>query len=122
MLIASADLNVDTYYLEYDTPRAGGFEPLAYLPKHKNAVLGVVTSKFAKLEDQKDMIDRLNQAADFVAKGTGQTREQALKQLSVSAQCGFGKFSLSSSMSVSLMCGDSISCRRKRFGVQGHGC
>src|ERR1700761_6256364 len=45
------DLNVDTYYLEYDTPRAGGFEPLKFLPQNKNVILGVITSKFPKLED-----------------------------------------------------------------------
>ena len=39
------DLNVDTYYLEYDTPRSGSFEPLKWLPKDKNTILGVITSK-----------------------------------------------------------------------------
>ena len=38
-------INVDAYYLEYDTPRAGTFEPLKFLPKHKTVVLGLVTSK-----------------------------------------------------------------------------
>ncbi|SMQ54640.1 unnamed protein product [Zymoseptoria tritici ST99CH_3D7] len=83
------DLNVSTYYLEYDTPRAGGFEPLKHLPKDKNVVLGVVTSKFAELESQKDMVERVYKAADYVAEGSGQTREEALKRLSVSPQCGF---------------------------------
>ncbi|CAK1361626.1 hypotheticalsprotein [Cercospora beticola] len=83
------DLNVSTYYLEYDTERAGGFEPLKYLPKHKNVVLGVITSKFPELENQKDMVERVYKAADFVAEGSVQTREQALNQLSVSPQCGF---------------------------------
>ncbi|KAF2153885.1 UROD/MetE-like protein [Myriangium duriaei CBS 260.36] len=83
------DLQVPTYYLEYDTPRAGGFEPLKYLPKDKNVVLGVVTSKFPKLEDKKEMINRINKAAEFVAEGAGQSREEALKRLAVSPQCGF---------------------------------
>ena len=83
------NLDVSTYYLEYDTPRAGGFEPLKYLPKDKNVVVGVVTSKFPELENQKDMVDRVYKAADFVAEGSGQSREQALNQLSVSPQCGF---------------------------------
>ncbi|KAF7190207.1 hypothetical protein HII31_08538 [Pseudocercospora fuligena] len=83
------DLNVSTYYLEYDTPRAGGFEPLKYLPKNKNVVVGVVTSKFPELENQKEMVDRVYKAADYIAEGSGQTREQALNQLSVSPQCGF---------------------------------
>ena len=38
-------INVDTYYLEYDTPRAGTFEPLKFLPKHKSVILGLVSSK-----------------------------------------------------------------------------
>jgi methionine synthase II (cobalamin-independent) len=89
LLTFKQDLNVDTYYLEYDTPRAGGFEPLAELPKNKNVVLGVITSKFPKLEDKDEMIARVNQAADFIAKGTGQSREEALQQICVSPQCGF---------------------------------
>ncbi|EME86091.1 uncharacterized protein MYCFIDRAFT_130153 [Pseudocercospora fijiensis CIRAD86] len=83
------DLDVTTYYLEYDTPRAGGFEPLKYLPKNKNVVVGVVTSKFPELEEQKEMVDRVYKAADYIAEGSGQTRDQALNQLSVSPQCGF---------------------------------
>lgn len=83
------DLSVSTYYLEYDTERAGGFEPLKHLPKNKNVVLGVVTSKFPELENQKEMVDRVLKAAEVVAQGSGQTREQALNQLSVSPQCGF---------------------------------
>jgi len=83
------DLHVDSYYLEYDTARSGGFEPLKHLPKHKNVILGVVTSKFPELENLEEMKAKVFQAADFVAQGTGQTREQALNQLGVSPQCGF---------------------------------
>ena len=83
------NLNVSTYYLEYDTPRAGGFEPLKYLPKDKNVVVGVVTSKFDDMEDKKEMVDRVYKAADFVAEGSKQSREEALERLSVSPQCGF---------------------------------
>ena len=82
-------LNVNTFYLEYDTPRAGGFEPLKDLPLDKNVVLGVVTSKFPKLEDKSEMVDRVMKAAEFVASGGGGTKEDALKRLSVSPQCGF---------------------------------
>ncbi|KAK8162346.1 hypothetical protein IWX90DRAFT_240718 [Phyllosticta citrichinensis] len=82
-------LNASTYYLEYDTPRAGGFAPLAALPAHKNAVLGVITSKFPQLEDKDEMKRRVYEAADVVAQGRGQTRDQALKSLGVSPQCGF---------------------------------
>ncbi|KAL6715426.1 hypothetical protein ACLMJK_006387 [Lecanora helva] len=83
------DLNVDTYYLEYDTPRAGGFEPLKSLPKNKNVILGVITSKFPKMEDLEVMKKRVYQAADFVAEGSGQSMEEALQRLGVSPQCGF---------------------------------
>lgn len=82
-------LNVDTFYLEYDTPRAGGFEPLKYLPKSKNVVLGVVTSKFPALEDVDEMVGRVRKAAGFVAEGSGQSEKEALQRLSVSPQCGF---------------------------------
>ncbi|KAK5131327.1 hypothetical protein LTR08_000993 [Meristemomyces frigidus] len=83
------NLNVSTYYLEYDNPRSGGFEPLKHLPLDKNVVLGVVTSKFPELEDQQEMVDRVYKAADYVAEGSKQSREDALQRLSVSPQCGF---------------------------------
>ncbi|GAA5929561.1 uncharacterized protein JCM15063_004186 [Sporobolomyces koalae] len=87
------ELNVNCYYLEYDTERAGGFEPLAHLPKNKSAVLGLVTSKFPELEQQEHLIKRINEAADFVAKGSGESREEALKRLCVSPACGFASHS-----------------------------
>lgn len=82
-------LNVDTFYLEYDTERAGGFEPLKFLPKNKNVVVGVVSTKLRELEDKEEMKKRIYKAAEFVAEGTGQSKEQALKQIAVSPQCGF---------------------------------
>ena len=87
-------LNVQTYYLEYDTPRAGSFEPLLQLPNNKNVVLGVITSKFSELEDKEKMKKRVFEAADVVAKGADQSREDALKRLSVSPQCGYVSFLL----------------------------
>ncbi|GAA6054371.1 hypothetical protein JCM3770_003342 [Rhodotorula araucariae] len=83
------ELNAHVYYLEYDTERAGGFEPLADLPANKVVVLGLVTSKFPQLEDKEELIQRINEAADFAAKGANQTREQALQRLCISPQCGF---------------------------------
>ena len=83
------ELNVDTYYLEYDTARAGGFEPLKELPKNKNVVLGVITSKFPAMEDKEEMKERIWKAAEFVAQGSGESKEQALRRLGVSPQCGF---------------------------------
>ena len=87
------EIAVDTYFLEYDTERAGTFEPLRELPAHKNVVLGVVTSKFPQLEDLAATRDRVYAAADVVAQGAGQTREQALARIGVSPQCGFASHS-----------------------------
>ncbi|KAF7193492.1 hypothetical protein HII31_05166 [Pseudocercospora fuligena] len=80
---------VDTFYLEFDTERAGGFEPLRCLPAEKSVVLGLVTTKFAKLEDKKELKSRVLEAARYMAKGAGQTQAQAMERISVSPQCGF---------------------------------
>lgn len=92
------EINVDTYFLEYDTERAGGFEPLKELPPYKNVILGVITSKFPELEDVDKTRERVFQAADFVGKGAGQSREQALKRIGVSPQCGFASHHLGNSV------------------------
>ncbi|ORY84679.1 hypothetical protein BCR35DRAFT_302996 [Leucosporidium creatinivorum] len=83
------ELNADTYYLEYDTDRAGGFEPLSELPAPKTAVLGLVTSKFPVMEKKEELIARVRDAAKHVARGSGETEEQALQRLCISPQCGF---------------------------------
>lgn len=83
------ELNVHTYYLEYDTERAGGFECLTHLPKEKRVVLGIVTSKFAELEDKGEMERRVKEAAKFMAQGSGESEKEAMKRISVSPQCGF---------------------------------
>jgi methionine synthase II (cobalamin-independent) len=83
------NLNVNTFYLEYDTERAGGFEPLKYLPKNKNVVVGIISTKLRELEDKEEMKSRIYRAAEFVAEGTGETKEEALKRICVSPQCGF---------------------------------
>jgi 5-methyltetrahydropteroyltriglutamate--homocysteine methyltransferase len=73
-------VNVDGYFLEYDTERAGGFEPLRFLPKgNKVVVLGLVTSKSGTLERKDDIKRRIDEAQKFVA----------LDQLCLSPQCGF---------------------------------
>lgn len=82
-------LNYDTFYLEYDDPRSGGFEPLRHLPKHKNVVLGVVTTKDPKLEDKELMIGRVKEAASIIAKGQGVSEAEAMKSIGISPQCGF---------------------------------
>ncbi|KJR87275.1 uncharacterized protein SPSK_01790 [Sporothrix schenckii 1099-18] len=82
-------LNVHTFYLEYDTARAGGFEPLAFLPPHKNVVVGAISTKLRALEDKEEVKARIHQAAAFVAKGRGQTEQEALQSIAISPQCGF---------------------------------
>jgi 5-methyltetrahydropteroyltriglutamate--homocysteine methyltransferase len=73
-------LNLDGYFLEYDTDRAGGFEPLRFLPKGpKIVVLGLVTSKDGALEKKDDIKRRIDEAARFAP----------LEQLALSPQCGF---------------------------------
>jgi 5-methyltetrahydropteroyltriglutamate--homocysteine methyltransferase len=70
----------DGYFLEYDTERAGGFEPLRYFRKgKKQLVLGLVTSKSGKLESKDDIKRRIDEATKYVA----------LDQLCLSPQCGF---------------------------------
>lgn len=83
------NLAVNTFYLEYDTDRAGGFEPLKFLPKDKNVVLGVISTKVRELEDKEVVKKRVYQAADVIAEGGGEGREEALKRVCVSPQCGF---------------------------------
>lgn len=74
------DLNVDGYFLEWETERAGGLEPLRYLPKGKKiVVLGLVSSKLAAVENKDDIKRRLEEATKYVA----------LDQLALSPQCGF---------------------------------
>ena len=74
------DVNVDGYFLEWETERAGGLEPLRYVPKgNKIVVLGLVSSKLAGLENKDDIKRRIEEATKYVA----------LDQLALSPQCGF---------------------------------
>jgi 5-methyltetrahydropteroyltriglutamate--homocysteine methyltransferase len=72
-------IGADAYFLEYDSPRAGGFEPLRFLPAGKIAVLGLVTTKTARLEAKDDLKRRIEEAARFAP----------LERLALSPQCGF---------------------------------
>lgn len=83
------ELKVNTFYLEYDTERSGGFEPLKFLPKDRYVVIGAISTKLRELEDKEEIKQRIYKAADFVAEGSGQTREEALKRIALSPQCGF---------------------------------
>ena len=72
-------INVHGYFMEYDSDRAGGFEPLRFVPKGKTVVLGLVTSKSGKLESKDELKRRIDQASKFID----------LDQLCLSPQCGF---------------------------------
>jgi 5-methyltetrahydropteroyltriglutamate--homocysteine methyltransferase len=72
-------IGVHGYFMEYDTERAGGFEPLRFAPKDKMIVLGLVTSKSGTLESRDDIMRRIEEAAKYVS----------LDQLCLSPQCGF---------------------------------
>ena len=56
-------INVDGYFMEYDTERAGGFEPLRFVPRDKTVVLGLVTSKTGALESKDELKRRIDEAA-----------------------------------------------------------
>jgi methionine synthase II (cobalamin-independent) len=70
---------VHGFFMEYDSERAGGFEPLRMLPKDRAVVLGLVTTKSGLLESKDEIKRRIEQAAKFVS----------LDQLCLSPQCGF---------------------------------
>jgi 5-methyltetrahydropteroyltriglutamate--homocysteine methyltransferase len=72
-------INIDAYFMEYDSARAGGFEPLRFVPKGKMVALGLVTSKSGTLESKDELKRRIDEAAKFIA----------LDQLCLSPQCGF---------------------------------
>jgi 5-methyltetrahydropteroyltriglutamate--homocysteine methyltransferase len=72
-------LNVDRWLLEYDSDRAGGFEPLRFIPQGKVVVLGLITTKLGELENQDDIIRRIDEASKYVP----------MENLTLSPQCGF---------------------------------
>ncbi|BAK65459.1 hypothetical protein SLG_07840 [Sphingobium sp. SYK-6] len=73
------ELNIDGYFLEYDSDRAGGFEPLRFVPKGKTVVLGLVTTKRGQMESADELKRRIEEASKFVS----------IDQLALSPQCGF---------------------------------
>ncbi|PPQ87031.1 hypothetical protein CVT25_000008 [Psilocybe cyanescens] len=78
------------WQLEYDTERAGDFEPLKYLPLGKVVVLGLVTTKNPKLESIEHLKARVYEAAEILCQGSPKrSMEVALNQLCISTQCGF---------------------------------
>jgi 5-methyltetrahydropteroyltriglutamate--homocysteine methyltransferase len=73
------ELNHDRFLFEYDTPRAGGFEPLRFLPKGKVIVLGLVSTKVPQLETVDELKRRIDAAAEYAP----------IEQIAISPQCGF---------------------------------
>ena len=84
------ELKVDGYFLEFDSPRAGNFSPLRYLPSGKRLNLGLVTTKTGQLEHADELKRRIDEAGKCVP----------LEQLGVSPQCGFSSTVLGNKLSV----------------------
>jgi 5-methyltetrahydropteroyltriglutamate--homocysteine methyltransferase len=84
------ELKVDGYFLEFDTPRAGNFAPLRYMPKGKKLVLGLVTSKTPELEKPDDLKRRIDEASKLVP----------MDQLGISPQCGFSSTVLGNKLTI----------------------
>ena len=76
---AFGELEVDRFLLEYDTERAGGFEPLRFVPRGKKVVLGLISTKTPELESQDELLRRIEEATRYVP----------VENLALSPQCGF---------------------------------
>ena len=74
-----SQLEVDAFLLEYDSERAGGFEPLRFVPRGKTVVLGLVTTKAGELEPQDVLLRRIEEASQHIS----------MNDLALSPQCGF---------------------------------
>jgi 5-methyltetrahydropteroyltriglutamate--homocysteine methyltransferase len=83
-------LNVDRFLLEYDSTRAGGFEPLRFVPQGKKVVLGLVTTKESALESSDDLQRRVEEAAQYVDPD----------DLALSPQCGFASTALGNALTL----------------------
>jgi 5-methyltetrahydropteroyltriglutamate--homocysteine methyltransferase len=82
--------DVDGYFMEFDSARAGGFEPLRVLPRGKKVVLGLVTTKVGALESKDDLKRRIDEASKFVP----------IENLCLSPQCGFSSTHHGNALSV----------------------
>ena len=82
-------LEADAFFLEYDTKRAGGFEPLRFMPKHRKVVLGLVSTKTPQLESKDFLKKRIDEAAKYFP----------FENLAISPQCGFASHSRGSALS-----------------------
>jgi 5-methyltetrahydropteroyltriglutamate--homocysteine methyltransferase len=72
-------LDVDAFLLEYESERAGTFEPLRFVPEDKVVVLGLLSSKVPQMESEEDLVRRIDEASRYVP----------LERLALSPQCGF---------------------------------
>ncbi|MBD0279126.1 MAG: 5-methyltetrahydropteroyltriglutamate--homocysteine S-methyltransferase [Flavisolibacter sp.] len=77
------ELNVDAYFLEYDDERSGDFAPLRFVPQNKVVVLGLISSKLPQLENPKEVINRIEEAAQYMP----------IDNMAISPQCGFSSTS-----------------------------
>jgi 5-methyltetrahydropteroyltriglutamate--homocysteine methyltransferase len=83
-------LDVDTFLLEYDSERSGGFEPLRLAPRNKTVVLGLVTTKEPKLESEDELLRRIDEAARYFP----------IENLALSPQCGFASIAAGNLLSM----------------------
>ena len=84
------EFKLDGFFLEYDSPRAGSFSPLRFVPKDKKIVLGLVTTKTGDMESADDLKRRINEASRYIP----------FEQLALSPQCGFSSTVLGNKISV----------------------
>ena len=84
------EFKLDGFFLEYDSPRAGSFSPLRFVPKDKQIVLGLVTTKTGEMETADELKRRIDEAVRYVA----------LEQLALSPQCGFSSTVLGNNITV----------------------
>jgi 5-methyltetrahydropteroyltriglutamate--homocysteine methyltransferase len=84
------EFKLDGFFLEYDSPRAGSFAPLRFVPKDKKIVLGLVTTKSGDMESADNLKRRIDEASRYVP----------LEQLALSPQCGFSSTVLGNNITV----------------------
>jgi 5-methyltetrahydropteroyltriglutamate--homocysteine methyltransferase len=84
------EFKLDGFFLEYDSPRAGSFSPLRFVPEDKKIVLGLVTTKTGEMETADELKRRVDEAAGYVP----------LEQLALSPQCGFSSTVLGNNITV----------------------
>ena len=85
-------LDIDFFFLEYDSPRAGDFSPLRFVPKDKQIVLGLISTKMNFLENKSALEWRIEEASRYVP----------LERLAVSPQCGFASTELGNPISAEM--------------------